>query len=261
MHEVEKLCSRVAIIHKGRVQAEGTPDELLDEFDQPDLEELFFYLVERAETRRRQRRARLGAAGLVPWRPSTAHRDRFVRSWRDPTMRWSNLLVIFRREVRDQIRDRRTLFMIFVLPILLYPMLGIGMIKFAAALEQKPRSWSWWGRSILPKLTASCSTRVATASTRHSSTRRAKPSGCVVRREPANGPLGRPAYRASRRSAIGEVVGRDGDPARPAGPASARKRRSISRSSTTASTSPARSPICGSKRCWSGGARASSPAG
>jgi sodium transport system ATP-binding protein len=49
MHEVEKLCSRVAIIHKGRVQAEGAPHELLDLFDQPNLEELFFYLVERVE--------------------------------------------------------------------------------------------------------------------------------------------------------------------------------------------------------------------
>jgi sodium transport system ATP-binding protein len=49
MHEVEKLCARVAIIHKGRLQAEGTPQELLQRFDQPDLEELFFYLVERAE--------------------------------------------------------------------------------------------------------------------------------------------------------------------------------------------------------------------
>ncbi|HEV3162422.1 MAG TPA: ATP-binding cassette domain-containing protein [Isosphaeraceae bacterium] len=48
MHEVEKLCSRVAIIHKGRVQAEGEPDELLEHFDQPNLEELFFYLVEHA---------------------------------------------------------------------------------------------------------------------------------------------------------------------------------------------------------------------
>ena len=47
--------------------------------------------------------------------------------------------MIFGREVRDQIRDRRTLFMIFVLPILLYPMLGIGVVQFAAALEQKPR--------------------------------------------------------------------------------------------------------------------------
>ena len=48
MHEVEKLCSKVAIIHKGRVQAEGSPGELLERYDQPDLEELFFYLVARA---------------------------------------------------------------------------------------------------------------------------------------------------------------------------------------------------------------------
>src|SRR5580704_10143172 len=56
-----------------------------------------------------------------------------------PFVRWSNLVVIFGREVRDQIRDRRTLFMIFVLPILLYPMLGIGLLKVAEALDQKAR--------------------------------------------------------------------------------------------------------------------------
>jgi sodium transport system ATP-binding protein len=50
MHEVEKLCARVAIIHRGRVQAEGRPHDLLQRFDQPDLEELFFYLVERADS-------------------------------------------------------------------------------------------------------------------------------------------------------------------------------------------------------------------
>src|SRR3954451_14277014 len=55
-------------------------------------------------------------------------------------MRWSNVFVIFRREVRDQVRDRRTLFMIFVLPILLYPILGIGIVQFSAAFEQKPRT-------------------------------------------------------------------------------------------------------------------------
>ncbi len=48
MHEVEKLCSRVAIIHKGAVQVEGEPAGLLDRYDQPDLEELFFFLVDRA---------------------------------------------------------------------------------------------------------------------------------------------------------------------------------------------------------------------
>jgi sodium transport system permease protein len=67
-----------------------------------------------------------------------------------PFLRWSNLLVIFGREVRDQIRDRRTLFMIFVLPILLYPMLGFGLIQFAAALEQKPRIVVLVGAEFLP---------------------------------------------------------------------------------------------------------------
>jgi sodium transport system ATP-binding protein len=49
MHEVEKLCDRVAIIHKGRLQAAGTPRELLEQFDRDDLEELFFTLVEHAD--------------------------------------------------------------------------------------------------------------------------------------------------------------------------------------------------------------------
>jgi sodium transport system permease protein len=51
---------------------------------------------------------------------------------------WANLTLIARREVRDQFRDRRTLFMIFVLPLLLYPMIGFGFFQFAAAQEQKP---------------------------------------------------------------------------------------------------------------------------
>jgi sodium transport system ATP-binding protein len=49
MHEVRKLCDRMAIIYKGRLQAEGTPGDLLAEYGQPDLEELFFDLVRRAD--------------------------------------------------------------------------------------------------------------------------------------------------------------------------------------------------------------------
>ncbi len=65
-------------------------------------------------------------------------------------MRWSTISVIFRREVRDQLRDRRTLFMIFVLPILLYPILGIGVLQFSAAFEQKPRTVVLVGAEFLP---------------------------------------------------------------------------------------------------------------
>lgn len=45
MREVEKLCDRVAIIHKGRILAMGTVDELLQRYDQPDIEEVFFKLI------------------------------------------------------------------------------------------------------------------------------------------------------------------------------------------------------------------------
>jgi sodium transport system permease protein len=66
-------------------------------------------------------------------------------------MRWSNLYVIFRREVLDQIRDRRTLFMIFVFPILLYPLLGYGILQVTAAMEKKPRLVVVVGAEHLPK--------------------------------------------------------------------------------------------------------------
>jgi sodium transport system permease protein len=48
-------------------------------------------------------------------------------------MNFTNVRLILAREVRDQMRDRRTLFMIFVLPILLYPLLGTAyfqMVQF-----------------------------------------------------------------------------------------------------------------------------------
>src|SRR6516164_7884105 len=65
-------------------------------------------------------------------------------------MRWSNLYVIFRREVLDQLRDRRTLFMIFVFPILLYPILGYGVVQVTAAMEKKPRLVVVVGAEYLP---------------------------------------------------------------------------------------------------------------
>jgi sodium transport system ATP-binding protein len=45
MREVEKICDRVAIVSKGKIQAAGTLDELRDKHGQQDLEELFFQLV------------------------------------------------------------------------------------------------------------------------------------------------------------------------------------------------------------------------
>lgn len=45
IHEAEKLCDRVAILHRGSILAEGTVDGLCRQYGQPDLEEVFFQLI------------------------------------------------------------------------------------------------------------------------------------------------------------------------------------------------------------------------
>lgn len=46
-------------------------------------------------------------------------------------MNWSHVKLIFHREVRDQLRDRRTMFTICILPLLLYPLMGMVMMQVA----------------------------------------------------------------------------------------------------------------------------------
>lgn len=49
MREAEKLCDRIAILHRGRLLAEGTLEQLRCQFGQEDLEELFFRLIQEYE--------------------------------------------------------------------------------------------------------------------------------------------------------------------------------------------------------------------
>jgi sodium transport system ATP-binding protein len=50
MREAEKLCDRVAILHRGRVLADGPLEELRDRYAEHDLEELFFRLISEHDT-------------------------------------------------------------------------------------------------------------------------------------------------------------------------------------------------------------------
>src|ERR687891_619089 len=50
-------------------------------------------------------------------------------------MSWRNVRLIYGREIRDQLRDRRTLFMIAVLPLLLYPLLGMSVFQLSQFLR------------------------------------------------------------------------------------------------------------------------------
>lgn len=49
-----------------------------------------------------------------------------------------NVRIIFEREIRDQLRDRRTLMMVAVLPVLLYPLLGVSFFQISQVMRPKP---------------------------------------------------------------------------------------------------------------------------
>jgi sodium transport system permease protein len=66
-------------------------------------------------------------------------------------MRWSVVRLITAREVRDQLRDRRTLFLILGLPVLMYPLfVGVGIL-FITALKEKKFVVGVVGAEHLPK--------------------------------------------------------------------------------------------------------------
>ncbi|MEO2045962.1 MAG: ABC transporter permease subunit/CPBP intramembrane protease [Pirellulales bacterium] len=52
-------------------------------------------------------------------------------------MNWNNVKLIFQREMRDQLRDRRTLFLIAVLPLLLYPLIGMSFFQMTQFLRKQ----------------------------------------------------------------------------------------------------------------------------
>lgn len=67
-------------------------------------------------------------------------------------MTWRNIKLILLREVRDQLRDRRTLFMVLVLPVLLYPGLGIGMLQMAMYFTEQPKVVVMLGADEMPSV-------------------------------------------------------------------------------------------------------------
>ena len=68
-------------------------------------------------------------------------------------MNWSNVKLILLREIRDQLRDQRTLFVIAVLPVMLYPLLCMSFLQVAHFMEEKPSKVLILGRlADLPPL-------------------------------------------------------------------------------------------------------------
>src|SRR5438552_15522290 len=67
-----------------------------------------------------------------------------------PLMRWSIIRLIWLRELRDQLRDRRTVFMIVVLPLLIYPLGALGLMQIAPGLLPRQSTIGIAGTEFLP---------------------------------------------------------------------------------------------------------------
>ena len=65
-------------------------------------------------------------------------------------MRFAIVRLIWFRELRDQFRDRRTVFMVLVLPMLLYPILGLVLVQFALGFMGQPTVIGIQGVGNLP---------------------------------------------------------------------------------------------------------------
>ena len=70
-------------------------------------------------------------------------------------MNWTNVKRIFNREIRDQLRDRRTLFTTLILPLMMYPILGLLMLQiaqFVSETSSKVQVIGWGAIADLPVL-------------------------------------------------------------------------------------------------------------
>src|SRR5689334_9364541 len=66
-------------------------------------------------------------------------------------MSLANVKLIFLREFRDQLRDRRTLFTVLVLPMLLYPLMGVLIFQVQQFLKENPSKVRIVGSAALPE--------------------------------------------------------------------------------------------------------------
>src|SRR5262245_42042059 len=64
--------------------------------------------------------------------------------------KWATIRLIWLREMRDQFRDRRTMFMVAVLPILLYPLLSLAVFQYVLAQTEMVSVVGIRGASSLP---------------------------------------------------------------------------------------------------------------
>ncbi|GAB6983348.1 hypothetical protein JCM15908A_17230 [Prevotella dentasini JCM 15908] len=127
MDEAE-YCDRISIMVDGRIKAMGTPQQLKDEFGQPDMDHVFTHLARQATRESHAATTvadteKAGSAGdkgttAVPAGSPHAEKER-RRGWRTG--------IFVRKESRHIFRDKRTMLILFGMPVVLMLLFGFAI--------------------------------------------------------------------------------------------------------------------------------------
>ncbi len=111
MSEAERLCDEIAILHRGRITASGTVEELRRRTGKTLVEDVFLAL--------------LGDGAPGPRGGGGMNR--------------AEIGIVWRKEVLDTLRDRRTIMAMIVLPLLIYPVLIVAISQLGLHQVEKMR--------------------------------------------------------------------------------------------------------------------------
>ena len=191
--EAELLCDRIGLLHRGRLLAEGTPAALRAAAgDAPSLEEAFLRLV--------------GA--------STGR----SRADAPPPMKLAEVLLVAGKELRETLRDRRTLAVMVLFPLVVYPLVSLATVQVMAArigrAEKVPARVAVAGPAA--RSPTSCARASRRAPTTAARTSRCRSAGAGHRR--------RRPRRPRRRRGRGRSAGQAAPPARRRACCSTRRR-------------------------------------
>ena len=116
--DAELLCDRIGLLHRGRMLAEGSPAALRAMAGgASSLEEAFLTLVAALEGRSRDPR----------------RRRRHDRAARD----FATVALVYAKELRETLRDRRTLFVMVLFPLVVYPLMSLLLAQVMASKASK----------------------------------------------------------------------------------------------------------------------------
>ncbi len=110
--QADEICDRIGVIGHGRVLAEGTKEELCERTGTQSLRQAFFKLVKNDQTE-------IMAVGDARGRRRL--------------MRMSIVKTVFLKECREMLRDRRSLAIMFGIPLLLYPLMTVLVASIGLA--------------------------------------------------------------------------------------------------------------------------------